>query len=148
MNKEMVYKALLELVSSNLSELLTTIEKVQESVEGEEKSTAGDKYETARAMAQNELTQLNRQLAQTKQNLSVLQRIQPGTVHQECQMGSLIKTATKNLYLTVGIGKFEAEGANYIAISPVSPIGQVLLGKKKGDSIKIGPTEEHILEIT
>ncbi len=147
MNKEEVYEALVVQLEKQLVELQNAINKVQESIVGEEKSTAGDKYETARAMAHTELTQLSRQLAGAKQSASVLNQIKPKTVHDTCRLGSLVRTESRMLYLSVGFGKFKTKEDTCFAISAGSPIGQALLGKGKGDLLKIGDREEHIIDI-
>lgn len=147
MTKREIVEGVKDVVQVKLDELLKALEKLQESMEGEEKSTAGDKYETARAMAQNEIDQLNGQIALTKQNLVTLGRLNPDVKYEEGHMGALIKLETRLLLISVAQGRISLSGGDVFAISPNSPIGQNLLGKKKGDSVKMGNKEERIIEI-
>ena len=47
-----------------------------------------------------------------------------------------MKTTLGNYYLTVSLGEIIIDTEKYIAISPVSPMGMLLMGKKNGDEIQ------------
>ena len=49
-------------------------------------------------------------------------------------MGSLVATKNANYFLSISAGMVSVNATNYICISIGSPIGQLLLGKKKGDT--------------
>ncbi len=102
----------------------------QESANEEGKSSAGDKHETGRAMAQLESEKAAKQLQEAMDLLAILKRIDPEAVHQSAGLGSLVTTDQGNFYLSVAVGKVEVEGFNCFAISVNSPIGAKLLGLK------------------
>lgn len=145
--KSKVHEHLKQRLEETINELKSAIDKVQESIVGEEKSTAGDKYETARAMGHNELNQLNRQLAIALKSYQELERLGPAKPTNKAQMGALVRTKGRVLYLSVGFGKFAVGGNDVFAVSLGSPIAQTMLGKHVGDVVKVGNKEEVILDI-
>ncbi len=120
---------------------------VHESMVGEEKSTAGDKYETARAMAQNEFTRLSNQLKVVKSDLGLIQRMNVDDVYTTVQMGALVQTEKRLIYIATGLGKMEVGGETVIAISPSSPLAQVFMSHKALDTVQFQGQDEKILTV-
>ena len=113
-----------EIISSNQKALLT-----------ETKSSAGDKHETGRAMLQLEMEKASQQLAGIKQMKTILNKVNLDPSHI-VKLGSLVMTDQENYFLAISAGEISIEGMTYFAISPSSPIGKLVLGKKAGDSVK------------
>jgi len=147
MNKAEVYQACLKSLESHLTELQESLRVVHESMVGEEKSTAGDKYETARAMAQNEFSRLSNQLEVVKADLGHMQRMNAKDVFSTVQLGALVQTEKRLIYIATGLGKMEVGGETVIAISPSSPLAQVFMSHKVDDTVQFQGMEEKILSI-
>ena len=112
----------------------------------ESKSSAGDKHETGRAMLQLEMEKSGQQLQGILQMQMTLQSIQRGHATDTACLGALVLTNKGNYYLAVSVGEIWIEGTSYFIISTKSPIGQQLLGKKKGDHISFnGATISSVL---
>jgi transcription elongation GreA/GreB family factor len=142
LNKADIYEACVNKLQHQIEELQSAIDKVQESIENEENSTAGNKFETARAMGQEEMDRLNRQMNLAQKQMGVLHQINPSLKCETAQIGALVKTNKKLLYPCIGIGKLEIDQDIVFAISANSPIGQMLMGKTKGDKVVFaGKTE-------
>ncbi|MFM8432689.1 MAG: 3-oxoacyl-ACP synthase [Bacteroidota bacterium] len=124
--------SLLEIKSRQLRE---SIDAVQVAANSETKSTAGDKHETARAMAQLDIEMLSRQLAEVNKSIESLKRLSSPTPNDFVQPGSLVQTSIGAFYLSVGLGAIEVEGEKVMAVSSESPIAKAILGKKSGDCI-------------
>lgn len=148
MNKSKIHEACLAKLQTQLDELQAAIAKVQESIVGEQNSTAGNKFETARAMGQEELDRLNRQLNNSIREMTILSQINPTKKCSSAQLGALIKTNKKTLYLSVAIGKLEIDDEVVFAISTVSPIGQIIIGKEKGETVAFAGKKETIDTVT
>lgn len=127
-----------------LQDLRSAMQKVKESIEGEEKSSAGDKFETARAMAQKEMERLGFQLEKAKMEHSVLAQLDPDKHNEHIQIGSLVVTEGMTLFVAVAMGRINVNGTDVFVISPSSPIGQAILGKSAGDRYKLGAKEDRI----
>ena len=111
------------------------IKGAMESRDSNTKSSAGDKYETGRAMMQQELDKLEFQLNQTLQLKQVLSGISTEKKFERVEQGSLVFTNQGVYFMAFGFGKLEITGVLYYIVSLVSPIGQALGGKRIGDMI-------------
>lgn len=130
-----------------MDELKSAIAKVQESIENEDNSTAGNKFETARAMGQEELDRINRQMSICIKEYNILNQINLDRPCDSVQLGALVKTDKKIMYMCVALGKIEINKTPIFAISFVSPIGQMILGKQVGDELTFAGKKEKILEV-
>jgi transcription elongation GreA/GreB family factor len=131
-HKQKLYALCLEHVQRRVQDISQALKEVQQSADEETKSTAGDKYETARAMAQNEMEKLNAQLQENRKLQQVLEQIDPFRSAPVIQLGSAVKTTQGNFYISVSAGALGQGKEAYYAISPASPIGTRLMGQKVG----------------
>ncbi len=104
----------------------------QASANEESKSSAGDKYETGRAMAQLEIEKNSTQLAEAQKLKVALSQIKPDQPNSVVQSGSLVITNQGNFYISISAGQYTIDNTNYFSISPASPIGSKLMGLKVG----------------
>jgi transcription elongation GreA/GreB family factor len=147
MNKLRIYEACMAKLNAQLAELQSAIDKVQESIVGEENSTSGNKFETARAMGQEELDRLNQTINNAIRERNIMGQISADKKCETAQLGALITTDKKIMYLCVGIGKLDVEGQTVFAISSVSPIGQLLMGLGEGDVVTFAGKKERIVSV-
>ncbi len=105
----------------------------QESANDETKSSAGDKHETGRAMAQLEREKSAIQLAEATNLKRALSQFKGDIVYNSIRLGSLVYTGSITFYIALSVGKIELDGEVYFAISPGSPMGQHLSKMKLGD---------------
>ena len=113
----------------------------------EEKSSAGDKYETARAMGQLDRDMHGRQYEQARQERQLLERLNSNPADL-VGVGALVSTeASGTFYLAVSIGKVSVEGTDVMVISPQSPLGQVLIGKRTNESFTFRGKTDRILAV-
>lgn len=122
------------IVKEKINAIKAVLIEVQNAANNETKSSAGDKHETGRAMAQLETEKLSAQLSETLKLEQVLTLINPKEKHQLIGLGSLVITNNGNFYITVSLGKIAINSETYFIISAVSPIGKQLIGLSKNDS--------------
>ena len=101
------------------------------------KSSAGDKYETGREMAQQETNRNMAQLNEANKLLVALNRIGTTGAPVHAEPGSVIITNNGNFYLAISAGVLTLNGKTFFAVSPASPIGNLLNGKKAGDEFAL-----------
>ena len=77
---------------AKIAEIKATIKKVQESGNNEQKSSMGDKYETGRAMSQNEIYMLSQQLEVLQHEYQKLLRIQADKPSIMGELVALVQT--------------------------------------------------------
>jgi hypothetical protein len=139
--KQKLYALCLHYIEERIKGASQAIQFAQSSANEETKSSAGDKYETGRAMAQLEIEKNSAQLAEAQRLKQILLQLDPAKTNDNIQSGSLVITNQGNFYISIPAGQFAIEDENYFAISPSSPIAQKLLGLKKGDQFSFNKRE-------
>ncbi|MFT4642686.1 MAG: transcription elongation GreA/GreB family factor [Candidatus Azotimanducaceae bacterium] len=142
--KEALYNYCKEFVNSKLETIEKTIKSNQADLASETKSSAGDKHETGRAMLQLEMEKAGKQLKGVTEMKLVLERIKLQETSGACKMGSIVKTNTINYFLAISAGKIVVENEIFYAVSSKSPIGQLLIGKKKNDTLQFNGNQYNI----
>lgn len=127
----------MNIVDARILELKTILQEAQDAANNETKSSAGDKHETSRAMAQLETEKLTTQLSDALNLKETLSKINTKETTNQIILGSLVFTNNRNFYVSVSLGKLEIEQEQFFAISPQSPIGKLLLTKKEKDSFSL-----------
>ena len=135
------------LLGERIQELEDQIATIQESKHNETKSSAGDKYETGRAMMQMEEDKVNAQLEQTQQMLLQLERIDPIRETSTIGLGSIVTTTARTYFLGIALGKISLQGTDYFCLSPSSPIGRELWNNQLGADITFNGKIERITRI-
>ena len=133
-----------DFVENSIATLQQAMDDSQLAANADEKGSAGDKHETGRAMMHLEKEKNAKQLAERLKLREVISMLNPDEELNSGQLGSLIKTDSAVYYLSIPMGKVELDGNEYLVISPVSPIGQVLLSKKKGDTFVFNGRESKV----
>jgi hypothetical protein len=135
--KQRVYSACLELVNEKLKYLNTALDELTAGAQNDSKSSAGDKHETTRAMMQLEHEKIGRQREEFLRLKKELERIVIGMYSGDVIKGSLIKTNNGYLFLAIAIGKINIEDIPVTTLSPQSPLGQKLAGKREGSTVEM-----------
>ncbi|MEN8122694.1 MAG: 3-oxoacyl-ACP synthase [Bacteroidota bacterium] len=145
--KQLILNQLHEIIDQKIETSKKAIKSAKEARDNDTKSSAGDKYETGRAMMQIELEKSEKQLNNSlnlKQDLSLID-IQKE--YKRIEFGSLVITNQGNYFISIGIGKIEVNNENYYAISLASPIGKLLYNKKINDKFQFQEREFIIRNI-
>ena len=144
-------KTLLEKIKSMLDERMKiafdAMQAAQNSANEEGKSSAGDKYETGRAMAQIERDKYAKQYELARQDRNILERIDEKQAFQQVGVGALVHTSAGWFFLAVSAGLVKIEEKEILVISPQSPLGALLFGKKVGEKFVFREKENTILTI-
>ena len=137
----------IKVATEKVNALESEMAAMRHAVQTESKSTAGDKHETGRAMIHLEQEKLHSQLAEAQQLLAEMEQIKPGKAFETIQKGALVQTDRTTFFVAVGLCKISAEGKDIFVISPQSPIGKQMLGKRSGESFNMNGTEYVITSV-
>jgi transcription elongation GreA/GreB family factor len=132
--KQSLFERCQSYVQQRIDTARQAMQSAQESANMEEKSSAGDKYETGRAMAQLERDRHAQLLAEALKLSQDLAKINVEKQYETVQPGSLIVTNRGIFFISTSVGKLTLDGQDYFAISSAAPIGQALAGKRAGES--------------
>ncbi|TDN40097.1 3-oxoacyl-ACP synthase [Hymenobacter sp. UV11] len=147
--KPALHAACLAYVQLRLDAARAGMAAAQESSNSETKSSAGDKYETGRAMAQQERDRHAAQLHEAQQLLTMLQKINPELASKVVRPGALATTSLGLFYISIGAGKLTtAEGYEFMAVSPAAPLAEALSGKKAGEEVVFNGKKIKLAEVS
>ena len=104
------------------------MDEAQAAANGEEKSSAGDKYETGRAMGHLQKDLHARQLAEALRDLAALHAVP----------GALMEFSDVCLFISIGLGKQMVDGQKVFFLSPLAPLAKQLIDKRPGDVLSFG----------
>ncbi len=146
-SRQKVYDHCMQLIEANILELKERLQELKQSLEGESKSSAGDKHETSRAMLHLEQEKLGNQLNETEHQQAALEPCIHHVTSEKINKGSLIRTNNGYIYLAVALGKIRVADTELMVISPASPLGMLLTGKKMNEEVTIHDKTFLIIEI-
>jgi hypothetical protein len=135
MDKNKIREVVSEILTTKLSEVKKAIDNAQESANNDTKSSAGDKYETSRAMAQNDKAMFQVQLASITNEKVRFDTINFDQNFDTVRSGALLETSLGLLFFGVSLGKIVVEGSSLICISEASPLGKVLYQKTNNSEV-------------
>lgn len=147
MIKSEIHSYCLAHVDNQLDALLKSLRETQEAANNESKSSAGDKHETARAMAQLEIDRMAKQIEQVQLQKSSLQKLSTEHKHLKVGLGSYIESESHNFYVSVGLGEIRNAHCRFYAIAPEAPLAQQLLNKVEGDQFLMAGKRLSILKL-
>ena len=127
-----LYKACQEVILLRIETAKHAMNAAQNAANGEEKSSAGDKYETGRAMGHRDRDMYARQLLEANAEWHKLEGINLTPV-PFIKAGSLVEANGMHYFIAVAIGKIELNDALVMVISRESPIAKAMLGKTLND---------------
>jgi len=145
--KEKLHKQCQDALNQRLEAIKSIISDIQNSLQSETKSTAGDKHETGRAMLQLEREKAGNQLAEIQKQIEILHKINPEMSYSKVALGSLVKTTVSNYFIGVSVGEITIENETFYAISLSTPIGKLLVSKGVGDNIQFRMQKFTITDI-
>jgi transcription elongation GreA/GreB family factor len=145
--KQHLFNLCQDYVTTRIEAGKAAIQALQASANEETKSSAGDKYETGRAMAQLEIEKYSAQLSALRKQQQLLETIVVNKEHSTAQPGSLVTTNHGIYFISISAGLFTINEEKVFCISASSPIGAQLLGLKAGGTFSFNQRNYKIEEV-
>ena len=123
------------IIDQRIAAAATAIAAAQDAANAEEKSSAGDKYETSRAMSHLQKDMYARQLQANRKELSVLGGIDCTSLYTTIAAGSYVQCRECSFFIAAGLGKLDFEGRILYLLSPDAPLAKIIFGKSAGQTI-------------
>lgn len=146
--KQTIYQHCMQTIGNTVHVLQLRLADLRQSAANETKSSAGDKYETARAMLHIEQENTHRQLAEALAQQTILKSIDITATPNRIAMGSLVTTNQGLLFISVALGKLAIDNTAVIVLSPQSPLGAKLMGLAAGQSVAVNNRVYQIEKIS
>lgn len=124
-----------QVITQRIASSRAAMDSAQSAANEEEKSSAGDKYETARAMSHLEKDMHAKQLMAHLQELGALRAINTDVIYTTPVAGAFVDCGTISFFIAAGLGKQVIDNITVIFLSVQSPLAQKLAGKQSGDML-------------
>ncbi|MEZ4874495.1 MAG: 3-oxoacyl-ACP synthase [Flavobacteriaceae bacterium] len=145
--KEALYQVCFEKVDTRYQKIKQTIADIDESLAEEAKSGSGDEMDNSRAMMQIDRENATKQLQEVIAVKELLYKIDIKSSTDYVRLGSLVKTDKATYFVSLSIGVVEVLQSAFVCVALNSPIGQTLMGKKKGDTFNFNDNEQKVLAV-
>jgi hypothetical protein len=145
--KQQLKQYALDAIRQRIATANEAMTQAQEAANNEEKSSAGDKYETGRAMGHLQKDMHARQLAEALKELATLSAIPIEPLGREGRPGAYVQAEGIGFFISAGLGKQCVNGQTVVFLSPQAPLAAQLLGKKAGDQVAFNKTIVTIREV-
>ena len=142
-----LYEACMRFIAARIETAETALAQAQEASNDDTKSSAGDKFETTREMMQQDIFRNKKLLADAQQNLALLKSLVDVPAAEIVKNGSLVETSQGMFYVSVSAGQLSIDGNTAFAMSAASPVGQLMLGKRVGETFSFNQKEYKIIAI-
>ena len=134
-------------IEERIAAARTAMQAAQESSSSETKSSAGDKYETGREMANAERDRNAAHMRQAQQLQAELGRISPDAACDTVRPGALVSTSLGRFYISISAGKLETDGTECFAVSAAAPVAVALKGKRAGEEVLFNGKPVRVLAV-
>src|ERR1700733_9936179 len=114
--KEELYNQCLDYVQKRMLAAEQGIKEAQQASKDDTKSSAGDKYETGRAMMQQETDRNLAQLNEANKLKVALTLVSATAASKQVENGSIVITNNGNFYLAISAGTLVVNDERYFAI--------------------------------
>ena len=143
--KQAVYTTCIQTLEQRIQDLIASIKDAEEAAQEETKSSMGDKYENGREMAKLEIEKREEALKNLMSVKSDFERLNPNTVMNHVDKGSLLITNRAIFYIAGSLGKIEVDGKPVMVISRQAPIFSALQGFENNTSINFNGVQYNLL---
>ena len=123
------------------------ISGLSKDAQNDAKGSAGDKHETALSMMHLEQEKLTNKLKETIVLKEILEKIDVSKTTATIVLGSYVKVNAMQLFISAALPKILINEITILSVSPQSPLGSQLMGKKQHDIVVVNGTTFTILEV-
>jgi hypothetical protein len=145
--KQNLKQAGLAIIEQRMAAAKAQMEEAQQAANQEEKSSAGDKYETSRAMGHLQKDMHARQLAEQAKELAALHAVNVDHLYETATTGTLIQGEKIAFFIAAGLGKQLIDNKTIFFLSPQAPLAQQLQHKKAGDHFVFNTLSTIIVDL-
>lgn len=147
MTKQEILLAISAQLAEKKQRLVQDAADLSEAIAQDDKSSAGDKYETSREMSQQELDKVHASIAENKRFENLINQFLTLPPSTKIQAGSLVKTTEFLLLFGLPLGSLKINASTIIGIGASAPLAQQLLGKSAGDHIAFQGKQLSIISV-
>jgi len=141
--KHIVIEECTKILKERISAIELELKFLLKDIAEDTKSSAGDKYETSREMANIERGKQESQLAITRKSLNILKNARH-TKKEIIAGGNLIRTDKNWIFLSISLGPVTVNNEVVLVITPLSPLGSSFIDLRPGEIVKFNKQDYTI----
>ena len=145
--KQKIKKHHLVLLQDKIDVYQDMISGLSNDAQNDAKGSAGDKHETALSMMHLEQEKLTNKLKETIALKDILEKIDVSKTTATIALGSYVKVNTMQLFISAALPKIAIDEITILSVSPQSPLGSQLMGKKQGEIVVVNETSFTIHQV-
>jgi hypothetical protein len=145
--KTEVKLACLLLLKARIHHASVAMKLAQETANGEEKSSVGDKHETARAISQNDRDMNAAQLDKAQREYLFLESINTAQINNHVTLGSLFELGDVLFFVATGLGSVMVLQRQVMVISHKSPLFEQLKMKRIDEVVMFKNEQKKITNL-
>lgn len=135
----------IEQLNQHIKDTTEVIKDMEQSVR--EYGPPKDRYDSFKTQISRRRELLSVQIQKSWEEIEIFKRIDPDKIESKVGFGAMVITSKQQLFISVGMGKFEIDGKVWHAISPAVPICQAIAELKKGDSFQFRDEKISIIDV-
>ena len=141
-----------ELIEHCSKQLQKTIDNIEYAINDAQKSANDygqpkDRYDSYRTQLLRKRDLMAKQLQEAIKQMDMLKKIDPKKMADRASFGTIVQTENQNIFISVGLGKIELNGMDFVVISPNVPIFEALRDKKKGEEFEFRGMRHKIVDL-
>ncbi len=144
--KKQLYQLSEDYILKRIHNAEKAMKAAQDAANDDTKSSAGDKFETTRAMMHMEIEKNGKQLEEAFKIQNQLKQIKI----KDCEIveeSALVKTDKGTFFFCISLGKLIHENQTYFVLSLFSPLGVLFNKKRVGDQVNFNGQHYMILSV-
>ncbi len=145
--KQKIKQQHLALLQDKIDVYQDMISGLSEDAQNDAKGSAGDKHETALSMMHLEQEKLTNKLKETIVLKEILEKIDDSKNSPTIALGSYVTVNSMQLFISAALPKISIEDVTVLSVSPQSPLGSQLMGKKQGDIVVVNENSFTIHQV-
>jgi transcription elongation GreA/GreB family factor len=145
--KQKIKQQHLVLLQDKIDVYQDMISGLSKDAQNDAKGSAGDKHETALSMMHLEQEKLTNKLKETIFLKEILEKIDDSKNSATITIGSYVKVNSMQLFISAALPKISIEDVTVLSVSPQSPLGSQLMGKKQGDIVVVNENSFTIHQV-
>lgn len=145
--KQKIYNQHLLLLEEKIKTFQKMIADLAQDAQNDAKGSAGDKHETALSMMHLEQEKLNQKVKEVLEQKNVLASIDFTKESVHVALGSVVFTNSFVFFISQALPKIIIDDKEIIALSPKSPLGIQMLGKKALEEFSFNKINYKILAV-
>lgn len=148
MNKFIILEEAKKILYTKQAGMLNMLDDLKDGLANDTKSSAGDKYETSRAMSQQEMDKIGVQLQETNRQLALIPLLEGVAEGETAKNGSLVETDNGWFFIGLPVGPLSVAGTTVFCLGAAAPIAQKLVGLTPGQSCELNGRKYTIRTIS